>query len=165
MNRRKCFDAIVNHREPERLLVDFGKHFGSFHRMAYDNLKEYLKAEIPIEAETRILDRMAQNVLLDEEICDGCQTCLDACPYDALVFNDKTDKAEKCNLCSHRIEQGLEPFCVICCEGQAIYFGDLNDPDSRVSKLIAAGDTYQLLTDEGTGPGVYYISPKEPRGL
>ncbi|MCP4360628.1 MAG: hypothetical protein GY796_21685 [Chloroflexi bacterium] len=69
MNRRECFNAIVNHKEPERLLVDFGKHIGSFHRMAYDNLKEQLKAEVPISAETKILDRMAQNVILDEEIC------------------------------------------------------------------------------------------------
>lgn len=104
-------------------------------------------------------------VFLDEAACDGCQTCLDACPYEALIFNADTDKAEKCNLCSHRLEQGLEPFCVICCEGQAIYFGDLNDPDSGVSKRIAAGDTYQLLTDQGTGPRVYYMPPKEPRGL
>jgi Fe-S-cluster-containing dehydrogenase component len=104
-------------------------------------------------------------VLLDEATCDGCRICLDACPYDALIFNAHTDKAEKCNLCSHRLEQGLEPFCVICCEGQAIYFGDLNDPESSVSKIIAAGKTYQLLADKGTGPGVYYSPPQEPRGL
>ena len=104
-------------------------------------------------------------VTLDEATCDGCQNCLDACPYDALIFNAETDKAEKCNLCSHRIEKGLEPFCVICCEGQALHFGDLNDPDSRVAKIIAAGDTRQLLVEEGTGPGVYYCPPKKPRGL
>jgi hypothetical protein len=48
MNRRECFDAIVNHREPDRLLVDFGKHFGSFHCIAYDDLKKCLQAELPI---------------------------------------------------------------------------------------------------------------------
>ena len=69
MNRRECFAATVNHQEPERILVDFGKHFGSFHRLAYEALKEYLQAELQVEAETRILDRMAQNVILDEEIC------------------------------------------------------------------------------------------------
>jgi Fe-S-cluster-containing dehydrogenase component len=104
-------------------------------------------------------------VLLDEATCDGCQTCLDACPYDALIFNADTNKAEKCHLCSHRIERGIEPFCVICCEGQAICFGDLNDPDSRVSKIVSAGETYQLLAEEGTGPGVFYCPPKEPRAL
>jgi molybdopterin-containing oxidoreductase family iron-sulfur binding subunit len=54
---------------------------------------------------------------------------------------------------------------VICCEGQALHFGDLNNPDSRVSTIIASRDTYQLLTDEGTAPGVYYLPPKEPKGL
>jgi Fe-S-cluster-containing dehydrogenase component len=104
-------------------------------------------------------------VMLDESSCDGCQNCLDACPYDALIFNAETDKAEKCNLCSHRIEKGLEPFCVICCEGQALHFGDLNDPDSRVAKIIASRETYRLLIEEGTGPGVYYCPPKMPRRL
>ena len=73
--------------------------------------------------------------------------------------------AIKCNLCSHRINQGLEPFCVICCEGQAIYFGDVNDSHSRLAKIIAARETFQLHPDEGTGPGVYYCPPKAPRGL
>jgi corrinoid protein of di/trimethylamine methyltransferase len=68
MNRRECFNAIVNHQEPERVLVDFGKHIGSFHQMAYEALKEYLKTEVPVAGKTQILDRMAQNVILDEEI-------------------------------------------------------------------------------------------------
>ena len=116
----------------------------------------------PLEA---LIKQENSVVLLDEAACDGCQTCLDVCPYDALIFNADTDKAEKCNLCNHRLEQGLEPFCVICCEGQAIFFGDLNDPDSGVSKRIASEEAYQLLIEEGTSPGVYYMPPKEPRGL
>lgn len=65
MIRREIFHTIVNHQEPERVLVDFGKHIGSFHRNAYERLKNHLG----IETETKILDRMAQNVVLDEEIC------------------------------------------------------------------------------------------------
>jgi len=65
MNRREIFRATVNHQESERVLVDYGKHIGSFHNNAYGPLKAYLG----IEAETRILDRMAQNVVLDEEVC------------------------------------------------------------------------------------------------
>ena len=85
--------------------------------------------------------------------------------YGAIVFNSETDKAEKCNLCRHRIDEGLEPFCVICCEGQALYFGDLNDPVSKVSKLLSAGNGYTLKPEAGTGPSVYYCPPKEPRRL
>jgi len=104
-------------------------------------------------------------VILDADICDGCQTCLDACPYGAIEFDDTKDKAEKCNLCSQRIEVGLEPFCVICCEGQAIHFGDFNDLDSVVSRIIKSGESFRLKPDEGTEPAVYYLPPKKPRGL
>ena len=65
MNRRTAFAATVNHHEPERVLVDYGKHIGSFHRNAYQQLKGHLG----IQAETNILDRMAQNVILDEAVC------------------------------------------------------------------------------------------------
>jgi uroporphyrinogen decarboxylase len=65
MNRREAFRATVEHQEPERVLVDYGKHIGSFHASAYAQLREHLG----LEAETRILDRMAQNVVLGEEIC------------------------------------------------------------------------------------------------
>jgi uroporphyrinogen decarboxylase len=68
MNRRECFEATVTHRQPERVLVDYGKHFGSFHRLAYEALKRHLK-DTQVEGETKILDRMAQNVVLDEAIC------------------------------------------------------------------------------------------------
>lgn len=64
MNRREAFQAIVNHQEPERILVDFSKHIGSFHKIAIGRLKKHLG----IETETRILDRMAQNVIIDEPV-------------------------------------------------------------------------------------------------
>ena len=104
-------------------------------------------------------------VLIDAAKCTGCRICEDACPYGAISFNDEKDKAEKCNLCSHRIEGGVEPFCVICCEGQAIHFGDLSDPDSGVSKILKSNENFRLKPDAGTGPAVYYLPPKIPRGL
>jgi Fe-S-cluster-containing dehydrogenase component len=116
----------------------------------------------PIDAITRGDNGV---VSLNEEACDGCRTCLDACPYGAIIYNDEKDKAEKCNMCSHRIDDGLEPFCVICCEGQAIYFGDLLDPESKVAKITNTGNGYCLKPEMGTDPTVFYLPPKEPRGL
>ena len=104
-------------------------------------------------------------VLVDRGRCDGCQLCLSACPYEVLHFDAETNLVGKCTLCSHRIDQGLEPFCVLCCETEAMYFGDLADPESEVSKLVATGNTCVLLPDAGTGPAVYYCPPMEPRGL
>ena len=104
-------------------------------------------------------------VVLDRDNCDGCQACIDACPYNIIQFNQQKGIAEKCNFCNHRLEQGLEPFCLICCEGQAIFFGDLNDPDSIVSRKIAERETFQLKLDAGTGPSVYYCKMKPRRRL
>ncbi len=51
-------------------------------------------------------------VLIDEEEWNGCQQCLEACPYDMLAYDPEKDKVWKCTLCAHRVDQGLEPFCV-----------------------------------------------------
>jgi len=104
-------------------------------------------------------------VVLDQQRCDGCQACMEVCPYDAIRYNNHEEKAEKCNLCIHRIDKGLEPFCVICCEGQAMHFGDLNDNTSAVSRILDTRETFQLNPEAGTEPSLYYCSPKPPRGL
>ena len=116
----------------------------------------------PLEA---IYKRDDGIVLVDADKCDSCEVCIPACPYGVLNLDPKTNLAAKCTLCSHRIEQGLEPFCVICCEGQAMHFGDLNDPSSRVYQMIAAEETFQLNLDAETDPSVYYCPPKAPGGL
>ena len=104
-------------------------------------------------------------VVLDEEKCDGCQICVEVCPYQAVQFNSEKGQVEKCDFCSHRIDQGLEPFCVICCEGQAMHFGDLNDPHSEVSRLISSREGFQLNLEANTHPSVFYCPPRKRRRL
>jgi len=104
-------------------------------------------------------------VLLDQGACTLCKACASACPYEVIYFNEKKDLVEKCNLCVHRIDEGLEPFCVICCEGQAIYFGDLNDPTNKVSQLRLERTNFQLKPEIGTNPSIYYLPPKPKREL
>jgi len=65
MNRREAFQTTVNHQEPDRVLIDYGKHIGSFHRSVYSSLRKSLG--LP-DVETTILDRMAQNVMPDEDL-------------------------------------------------------------------------------------------------
>jgi len=81
-------------------------------------------------------------------------------PYEAYGFGAR-DYQEgtviKCDFCSHRLEQGLEPACVATCTSRARYFGDLDDPESEVSRLIASNGAYQLLVEKGTDPSIYYI--------
>mgnify|MGYP005854833871 CR=1 FL=1 len=96
-------------------------------------------------------------VVVDPNICIGCKYCIQACPYDMRFPNPDTGAAEKCDFCLHRVSQGLEPACVEACPSRARIFGDLNDPESEVSKLIAENPVTVLRPEKGTEPNVYYI--------
>jgi Fe-S-cluster-containing dehydrogenase component len=62
-------------------------------------------------------------VVMDYEICTGCGICVDACPYDSITFDEKADVARKCNLCHHRVDQGLIPACADnVCLAHCIHF-------------------------------------------
>ncbi len=96
-------------------------------------------------------------VMIDQDICIGCKYCIEACPYDARYFNPDTGVTDKCTACIHRIYQGEEPACVATCIGDARHFGDINDPNSDVSKLLATNDYYRVYEAAGTEPAIYYI--------
>ncbi len=65
-------------------------------------------------------------VLIDEELCIGCEECIEACPFEVPQLNNESNVVEWCNMCVHRIEQGLQPSCVQHCPTEAIQFGDIN---------------------------------------
>jgi Fe-S-cluster-containing dehydrogenase component len=92
----------------------------------------------------------------DKRICIGCKACIAACPYDAIFINPEDDSAEKCNLCAHRLEIGLEPACVTVCPTQAIMVGDLNDPMSKVAQIVNTEPVTVRRPEKGTRPGLFY---------
>lgn len=118
-------------------------------------------------------------VLIDEKKCMGCRYCIIACPYDSRRFlneianyyggksstpfekvkqkNFTKGTVVKCNFCEHRLAKGLLPACVVTCPAQARYFGDLGDPNSEVSRLVADGNGAPLHEEFGTKPSVYYL--------
>lgn len=96
-------------------------------------------------------------VVIDDGLCIGCKYCIQACPYDARFLNPVTGFADKCDFCIHRVSKGEMPSCVNTCVGGARVFGDLSDPDSNVSKLIASNRVTVLRREMGTMPNVYYI--------
>ena len=63
---------------------------------------------------------------------------------------------EKCNFCAERLAEGNMPACVEASDG-ALAFGDLDDPDSEVRKLLRENYTIRRKQSLGTGPSVYYI--------
>ena len=100
----------------------------------------------------------ADNGVVDfqDDDCIGCKSCMNACPYDALYINPETNTAHQCNMCNHRIEVGLEPSCQIVCPTEAIKIGDLDDPTSEISKIIARDDVAVRAPEQNTKPKVYY---------
>ena len=97
-------------------------------------------------------------VVIDPDICIGCKYCIQACPYDARFVNPVTGSADKCDFCLHRVSKGLAPSCVNTCMGGCRIFGDLNDPNSEISKKIAKTPVTVLHKSMGTEPNVYYIA-------
>jgi len=69
---------------------------------------------------------------------------------------------EKCTFCVQRLEKGLQPACVTNCPVDAFAFGDLDDPDSEVSRKLADKPSFRLLEEAGTEPRVYYVGDKHP---
>ncbi len=107
-------------------------------------------------------------VLVDRHICIGCRYCMMACPYKARSFvheelHDQNPEVprgkgcvEACTMCVHRVDKGQKPACVEACQHDVIVFGDLNDPESDISRRIAAAATTQIRPDLKLDPGVRY---------
>jgi formate-dependent nitrite reductase membrane component NrfD/ferredoxin len=92
----------------------------------------------------------------DKRACIGCKACMAACPYDAIFINPEDHSAEKCNLCAHRLEVGLEPACVVVCPTEAILVGDLDDPSSRVARLVQRDVVTVRRPEKQTRPRLFY---------
>lgn len=101
-------------------------------------------------------------VEIDHDKCILCGYCAWACPYGARTLDEEHKIVEVCTLCVHRIEAGQEPSCVHHCMGKARLFGDLDDPNSEVSKYLEANKdrAFHLLESQGTKPRVVYLAPR-----
>jgi len=97
-------------------------------------------------------------VVVDNTTCISCGRCVDACPYDRRFMNSETKVADKCTLCAHRVDEGLLPACVETCVGGARVFGDINDKNSNISKLLASFSHKVLRPYMGSKPQIFFIS-------
>jgi Fe-S-cluster-containing dehydrogenase component len=113
--------------------------------------------------------------MMDFHRCIGCRYCMAGCPYGARSFNFRDPRdyiktelntafptrergvVEKCNFCEERLALGQAPACVGACPDKALVFGDLNDPASGPSRLLADRFAIRRRAELGTGPQVYYI--------
>ncbi len=114
-------------------------------------------------------------VLMDYDRCVGCRLCVVACPYSSRRFNwwkpevpseevnslvpvRPVGVVEKCTFCVHRIRRGELPRCVVVCPVRARHFGNLNDPESQVSKILESILSFRLLEEINTEPNIWYIT-------
>ncbi len=124
-------------------------------------------------------------VLVNQQTCIGCRTCMAACPYEARYFNwtepppapstlaqpmpefpvpQKKGTVGKCILCVHNTEVGKLPACVEACSMEALYVGDLkrdvatNGRDTvKLSKFLRDNDAVRFREELGTRPRVWYV--------
>ena len=119
-------------------------------------------------------------VMMDMHRCIGCRFCIAGCPYGARSFNfrdprpyiDESNQSiyptrtmgvvEKCNFCAERLRNGQQPACVEAADRLpgmkgALYFGDLADPDSEITRVLQNRHTITRKVSAGTGPNIFYI--------
>lgn len=116
-------------------------------------------------------------LLLRQDKCVGCGACVAACPYEgvrtlntnepaydvefALGAADapkhKANTVEKCTFCVNRVEKGEKPYCIDVCPARCRVFGDLDDPESEISKLLKERSYKRLNEEKGTGPNIFYL--------
>jgi Fe-S-cluster-containing dehydrogenase component len=97
-------------------------------------------------------------VLIDPAKAAGHKEIVAGCPYEVVFWNEAEQVAQKCTLCAHLLDAGYkEPRCVEACPTAALVFGDLDDPESAVSRVLAPAETATLRPESGLGEKVRYI--------
>ena len=108
------------------------------------------------------IDPATNIVTMDNSRCVGCKYCIAACPYNVRYINSETKVADNCDFClKTKLANGEEPACVQVCRHSALYFGDVNDPQSIISRLLRVKDTVRIRPHLGTEPSLRYITVKK----
>jgi Fe-S-cluster-containing dehydrogenase component len=111
-------------------------------------------AACPVDATYKQTDGL---VAIDPTRCIGCGNCITACPYNARYRDPGSRRADKCDFCENRLKRGEDPACVVTCPTKVRTFGDLNDPDSEVSRLVKEEKLVRVNAPHvNTRPNIYY---------
>jgi formate dehydrogenase iron-sulfur subunit len=111
-------------------------------------------AVCPVEAITKYEEGP---VVINQEVCIGCEYCIHACPWEVIAKDDITHKASKCTMCSDRISEDKQPFCVQACPTQALDFGLTEEMTVKAKKQAETVGGYTYGDKEAGGGNVIYV--------
>jgi formate dehydrogenase iron-sulfur subunit len=139
-------------------------------RMMSDSCKHCVQAGCLEVCPTHALIRTSLgNVIVQQDVCNGCRACIAACPFGVISYNQRTGRVNKCTLCDDRIHNGLETACAKACPTDSIVYGEVDElraqAKQRVETLKALGHTKANLygdTDILGGLNVFYLLLDEP---
>ncbi len=99
-------------------------------------------------------------VLVDAQKCILCKGCMEACPYDARFVDDTSVSVDKCTFCNHRVDEFGTTACQATCPTKVRTFGDLDDENSELVKLLKKRKFFFQKEDYGTVPKLFYLVPE-----
>lgn len=98
-------------------------------------------------------------VIIDPKKAKGRKELVDACPIGAIYWNEEAQLPQKCTMCAELLDKGYaKPRCVEACPNGALIFGDLDDPESGISKAVAKGKVTQLKALTGKETNVVHLN-------
>ena len=111
-------------------------------------------AVCPVEAITKYEEGP---VVINQETCIGCEYCIYACPWEVITKNDITGKASKCTMCSDRVSENKNPFCVQACPVQALDFGFQDEISAKARQRAEETGGYVYGEKEAGGTQLLYV--------
>ena len=111
-------------------------------------------AVCPVEAITKYEEGP---VVIDKEVCIGCEYCIYACPWGVISKDEHTHKATKCTMCSDRVSEDKNPFCVQACPAGALDFGLQAEVSAKAQARAQEVGGYLYGEKEAGGTQVLYV--------
>lgn len=105
----------------------------------------------PVQAYTKLENGIVQQ---NHDLCIGCQSCVNMCPYGAPCYDEEESKTYKCDMCIDRLERGLMPACVAACPGMNL----------AVDEMDSLQSTHQpdIVSDENSGTNPNFVITVDP---
>lgn len=102
-------------------------------------------------------------VIIDPEKAVGQKELVSSCPYGSIYLNEEKGLPQKCTFCAHLLDDNwAEPRCAQSCPTSCMYFGDVENPESKISQFLAANPVEAFHPEYGTKPRVYYTDLPKP---